>query len=74
MDYITINELIKVLLELPEDAKNRRIYSICGCRDKEVGGFQFELSGDSAKQKKYVLVPHNKEDVMHDSYGERKIS
>lgn len=73
MDYITVNELIKVLSELPEDAKNRNIYSICGCRDNEVGGFQFELIGDFLGHKKYVLVPHNRNDVMHDTFGERKI-
>lgn len=73
MNYITINELIKVLSELPEDAKKREIRSICGCRDNNVGGFQFELMGDSLNHKKYVLVPHNRNDVMYDTFGERKI-
>lgn len=73
MDYITINDLIKVLSELPEDAKKREISSICGCRDNKVGGFQFELMGDSLKHKKYVLVPHGRNDVMYDTFGERKI-
>lgn len=53
--------------------KNRKIYSICGCRDNEVGGFQFELMGDSLAHRKYVLVPHNRNDVMYDTFGERKI-
>lgn len=73
MDYITINELIKALSELPEDAKNRKICSICGCRDNNVGGFQFELMGDSSKHHKYILIPHNKNDVIYDTFGERKI-
>lgn len=73
MDYITINDLIKVLTELPEDAKNRTIHHICGCRDGEVGGFQFELSDDKPRHKAYVLVPHKKKDVTYDTFGERKI-
>lgn len=73
MGYITVNDLIKVLSELPEDAKKREIYSICGCRDKDIGGFQFELNDDKLSHKAYVLVPHKKKDIMHDTFGERKI-
>lgn len=73
MNSITINDLIEVLSKLPEDAKNRKIRSICGCRDNNVGGFQFELIGDSLMHNKYVLVPQNRNDVMYDTFGERKI-
>lgn len=73
MGYITINDLIKVLSELPEDAKSRTIQNICGCRDGKVGGFQFELSNDKPSHKAYILVPHKKKDIMCDTFGERKI-
>ena len=72
MDYITINDLIKVLSDLPEYVRNKTVHSIRGCRSGEVGGFQFELNGDKPKHKSYVLVPHKKNDVMHDTFGERR--
>lgn len=75
---ININDLIRILQDLPEDAKNRNILGITGCldgssRDKLVPGFQFELMDDEDfKNRKYVLVPQNKNDYMNDSFGKRQ--
>lgn len=45
MDDITINELIKILGGLPTEAKEMKIYEICGCVDDKdrIPGFRFIL-------------------------------
>lgn len=76
MNYITVDDLIEILNELPENAKSMKIFDIrgCACGDTEniVRGFQFHLRDSNGKDS-YVLVPHKKEDVLYDTFGERCI-
>ena len=78
---ITINDLINILSNLPEDAKELPIANICGCvdcftsdDDEMKPGFQFELDTYEIGHKKYVIAPKYKEDVMYDSFGKRKLN
>lgn len=76
MEYITINDLIKALGNLPEEAKEAMLTNICGAVDgvgeHRVSCYQFtiELSGES----EYILIPKIKDDECYDSFGKRKIN
>ena len=72
---ITINDMIKILSELPEEAKSMKIDHICGCRDCETPGFQFTLLDENNENhNKYVLVPRYTDEEMHDSFGKRSLN
>lgn len=74
MNNITIKDLVKVLSELPDKAKEMEIQSICGCSDgKGNTGFQFTLNAETKNHNKYVIIPSDRYGVMYDSFGERKI-
>lgn len=74
MNKITVYELINVLSGLPDKVKEMQIHSICGCVDgnNRISGFQFQLIDENCENK-YILVPQNKNDIMYDSFGERRI-
>lgn len=71
MNYITVNDLIRILMTVPDKAKSLPIYDIRGCRDGDVGGFQITLQ--DGKRNKYILIPHKVGETMNDSFGSRGI-
>lgn len=72
---ITINDLIAVLSELPETAREQAVISIKGAIDKNpsVSVYQIQLDSGVPGHDDYILIPQDRENIAYDTFGERKI-